>query len=149
MNLSTGNLLCTPGFTKIRFEILTAFQCNKISEDYSPLFNIYYLPGILEFFFLNFESFSEPAAPAPKAAQGDFAQLNASQLAEFDQFLLNNSYVSGFAPSQDDVVRFLQIKLVPEGLKNVARWWRHISSFQSEFDSLPGDRNQKPTPGTA
>merc|ERR1712227_845259 len=93
--------------------------------------------------------YEEPAAPAPKAAQGDFAQLNASQLAEFDQFLLNNSYVSGFAPSQDDVVRFLQIKLVPEGLKNVARWWRHISSFQSEFDSLPGDRNQKPTPAAA
>lgn len=50
MNLSTGNPLCTPGFTKIRFEILTAFQCNKISEDYSPLFNIYNLPGFFDFF---------------------------------------------------------------------------------------------------
>merc|ERR1712088_1132246 len=89
--------------------------------------------------------YEEPAAPAPKAAQGDFDPLNSAQLAEFDTFLLNNSYVSGFAPSQDDVVRFLQIKLVPEGLKNVARWWRHIASFQAEFDSLPGDRNQKPT----
>merc|ERR1712088_1124832 len=89
--------------------------------------------------------YEEPAAPAPKAAQGDFAPLNSAQLAEFDTFLLQNSYVSGFAPSQDDVVRFLQIKLVPEGLKNVARWWRHIASFQAEFDSLPGDRNQKPT----
>merc|ERR1712088_594621 len=59
--------------------------------------------------------YEEPAAPAPKAAQGDFAPLNSAQLAEFDTFLLNNSYVSGFASSQD------------------------------EFDSLPGDRNQKPT----
>jgi len=90
--------------------------------------------------------YEEPAAPAPASsfAKGDYPELNAKQLAEFDAFLLDHSYASGFSASQDDVFRFLQIKLVPAELKNVQRWWKHISSFESEFDALPGVKNQPP-----
>merc|ERR1712083_489974 len=46
--------------------------------------------------------------------------------------------------TQDDVSRFLQIKLVPAALKNLQRWWKHISSFEGDFDSLPGVKGAPP-----
>lgn len=85
------------------------------------------------------------AAPARRAvsfSKGDIAEMTQKQLEEFDAYLLERSYVSGFSASQDDVFKFLQIKLLPDGLKNVQRWWKHISSFESEFATLPGDINQ-------
>lgn len=91
--------------------------------------------------------YEEPmeAAPARRAvsfSKGDIAEMTQKQLEEFDAYLLERSYVSGFSASQDDVFKFLQIKLLPDGLKNVQRWWKHISSFESEFATLPGDINQ-------
>ena len=68
------------------------------------------------------------------------------QLNELDAYLLDRSYVSGYSPSQDDVFKFLQIKLVPTGLNNVQRWWKHISSFEAQFDTLPGEK-KRPTQG--
>jgi len=72
--------------------------------------------------------------------------MSDKQLKELDDFLLDRSYVSGYSPSQDDVFKFLQIKLVPDGLNNVQRWWKHISSFEAEFHTLPGVKKQ-PTQG--
>lgn len=89
--------------------------------------------------------YEEPAAPAPAPAafaSGDYVTMTEKQLAEFDAYLLERSYVTGFSASQDDVFKFLQIKLVPDGLKNVQRWWKHISSFESEFETLPGDKKR-------
>merc|ERR1712149_101916 len=51
---------------------------------------------------------------------------------------------TGFTATQDDVSRFLQIKLVPAALKNLQRWWKHISSFEGDFDSLPGVKGAPP-----
>ena len=65
--------------------------------------------------------------------------MSDSELKQFDEYLLEHAYVSGFTPSQDDIFKFLQIKLVPQGLKNVQRWWRNISSYESEFETLPGE----------
>merc|ERR1712048_958877 len=93
--------------------------------------------------------YEEPAAPAASTigAKGDYAEMTSAQLKEFDNYLLEHSYVTGYSATQDDVNKFLQIKLVPEGLKNVQRWWKHISSFEAEFESLPGDKT-RPLKGT-
>jgi len=87
-----------------------------------------------------YEDPATPAAPSKSFSKGDYAEMTQKQLEELDAYLLENSYVSGFSASQDDVFKFLQIKLLPDGLKNVQRWWKHISSFESEFSTLPGEK---------
>merc|ERR1712226_832418 len=90
--------------------------------------------------------YEEPVEP-PKSsayAKGDFAAMSEKEMVDFDAFLLDRSYVTGFTATQDDVSRFLQIKLVPAALKNLQRWWKHISSFEGDFDSLPGVKGTPP-----
>jgi len=61
----------------------------------------------------------------------------AAGLEKFNKFLLDNAYVSGWVPTQADVALFKSIKSSPDGqYQNVARWWKNISSFSSEFDSF-------------
>merc|ERR1712110_135500 len=87
--------------------------------------------------------YEEPAEPKSNSfAKGDYPIMNDKQLKELDAYLLDRSYVTGFSPSQDDVFKFLQIKLVPDGLSNVQRWWKHISSFEAQFESLPGEKKE-------
>ena len=46
-----------------------------------------------------------------------------------------------YGPSQADVASFKGLKEQPDPTKypNAHRWHKHISSYQSEFSSLPGD----------
>lgn len=58
-------------------------------------------------------------------------------LEKFNNFLLDNAYVSGWVPTQADVTLFKSIKSSPDAkYQNVARWWKNISSFSSEFASF-------------
>ena len=46
-----------------------------------------------------------------------------------------------YGPSQADVASFKGLKEQPNAAKypNASRWYKHITSYQSEFSSLPGD----------
>merc|ERR1711881_628382 len=66
-----------------------------------------------------------------------FEVASAAGLEKFNKFLLDNSYVSGWTPTQKDVDIFKAIKSSPDGkYGNVLRWWKNISSYSSEFGSL-------------
>lgn len=62
---------------------------------------------------------------------------SAAGLEKFNDFLVNNAYVSGWVPTQADVTIFKSIGSSPDGkYQNVARWWKNISSYSSEFGSF-------------
>jgi len=66
---------------------------------------------------------------------GDVA--SAAGLEKFNAFLVNNAYVSGWTPTQQDVTIFKSIKSSPNAQHvNVLRWWKNINSYSSEFASL-------------
>lgn len=48
---------------------------------------------------------------------------------------------SSYGPSQADVATFKALKSTPEPAKypHAYRWYKHITSYESEFGSLPGD----------
>lgn len=48
------------------------------------------------------------------------------------------------APSQADVVTFKAFSGAPDAEKypHVARWYKHIASFEPEFSALPGDASK-------
>lgn len=48
------------------------------------------------------------------------------------------------APSQADVVTFKAFSAAPDAAKypHVARWHKHIASYESEFSTLPGDSSK-------
>lgn len=48
------------------------------------------------------------------------------------------------APSQADVVTFKAFTAGPDAAKfpHVARWYKHIASYESEFSTLPGDSSK-------
>ncbi|TCD62329.1 Translation elongation factor 1 beta [Steccherinum ochraceum] len=54
--------------------------------------------------------------------------------------LKSSSYVEGYTPSQADVLVFKAITSAPDASANpsISRWYNHIKSYTSEFDSLPG-----------
>ncbi|KAL4872763.1 hypothetical protein BDV12DRAFT_161476 [Aspergillus spectabilis] len=62
-------------------------------------------------------------------------------------FFASRSYVVGHEPSQADVVSFKAFSSAPDAEKypNVARWYKHIASYESEFSSLPGDSSKEYT----
>ncbi|TFK29131.1 hypothetical protein FA15DRAFT_691344 [Coprinopsis marcescibilis] len=63
-----------------------------------------------------------------------------ANLANLEQHLATRSYVEGYTPSQADVHVFKAISAAPDAAANphVARWYKHIQSYASEHDSLPG-----------
>ncbi|MCJ1475715.1 MutS protein msh5 [Lambiella insularis] len=67
--------------------------------------------------------------------------LTDTGLTMLNSWLTTRSYISGYGPSQADVVSFKGLKEAPPAAKypNAYRWYKHISSYQSEFSSLPGD----------
>ncbi|WFD29831.1 Translation elongation factor 1 beta [Malassezia sp. CBS 17886] len=66
---------------------------------------------------------------------------NADTLAKFDSFLGSKSYIDGHEPSQADVAVFEAVSSPDAGkYPNVARWHEHITSFQGQHGSLPGDK---------
>lgn len=48
------------------------------------------------------------------------------------------------SPSQADVVTFKAFSAAPDAEKypHVARWYKHIASYESEFSTLPGDASK-------
>lgn len=55
--------------------------------------------------------------------------------------------MDSYAPSQADVVTFKAVKSAPDAGKypHVARWYKHIASYEPEFSSLPGDASKEYT----
>lgn len=61
-----------------------------------------------------------------------------------NNYLATRSYIVGSAPSQADVVTFKAFSAAPDAAKfpHVARWYKHIASYESEFSTLPGDSSK-------
>ncbi|EED14018.1 elongation factor -1 beta,delta, putative [Talaromyces stipitatus ATCC 10500] len=55
--------------------------------------------------------------------------------------LASRSYIVSFSPSQADVAVFKDITSHPDlsQYPHVARWYKHIDTYKSEFATLPGD----------
>jgi len=62
-------------------------------------------------------------------------------LAMLNSWLTTRSYITGYGPSQADVVSFKAITQPPNVDKypHAYRWYKHIGTYESEFSSLPGD----------
>jgi len=58
-------------------------------------------------------------------------------LSKLEEYLSKRSYVEGYTPSQADVHVFKALSQ-DLGYPNVARWYKHIKSYEGEFASLPG-----------
>lgn len=75
-----------------------------------------------------------------------FSDLSsAAGLAQLNEFVADKSYIEGANASQADVVVYKAVGSKPDADKypNAARWFEHIASFSSEFESLPGDKDAK------
>ncbi|OQD69982.1 hypothetical protein PENDEC_c028G06758 [Penicillium decumbens] len=61
-----------------------------------------------------------------------------------NNFLATRSYIVGNGPSQADVVSFKAFSGAPDAAKypHVARWYKHIASYEDEFSTLPGDSSK-------
>ncbi|KAK5796567.1 hypothetical protein VI817_005852 [Penicillium citrinum] len=61
-----------------------------------------------------------------------------------NNYLATRSYIVGHAPSQADVVTYKAFTASPDAEKypHVARWYKHIASYESEFPTLPGDASK-------
>ncbi|EME87604.1 uncharacterized protein MYCFIDRAFT_47952 [Pseudocercospora fijiensis CIRAD86] len=64
-----------------------------------------------------------------------------------DNWVKTRSYIIGYGPSQADVKVFQAMKEGPkvEKFPHAYRWYKHISTFESEFSQLPGDPSKAPT----
>jgi len=58
-------------------------------------------------------------------------------LSKLEEHLSKRSYVEGYTPSQADVVVFKALSQ-DLGYPNVARWYKHIKSYEAEFSTLSG-----------
>ncbi|KAF9784515.1 hypothetical protein BJ322DRAFT_850880 [Thelephora terrestris] len=58
-------------------------------------------------------------------------------LAKLEEHLSKRSYVEGYTPSQADVAVFKALSQ-DLGYPNVARWYKHVRSYEAEFSTLPG-----------
>jgi len=71
-----------------------------------------------------------------------FTELAADAgLTVLNSWLETRSYITGTSPSQADVAVFNAVSRTPGPTKypQVARWYKHIGSFQDDFSTLPGD----------
>ncbi|KAL8724227.1 MAG: hypothetical protein Q9166_008072 [cf. Caloplaca sp. 2 TL-2023] len=67
--------------------------------------------------------------------------LSDAGLTMLESWVTTRSYIAGYGPSQADVASFKALPGPPkvEMYPHAWRWYKHISSYQSEFSSLPGD----------
>ncbi|KAJ9609890.1 hypothetical protein H2200_006219 [Cladophialophora chaetospira] len=58
-----------------------------------------------------------------------------------NNWLQTRSYISGYSPSQADVVSFKALKGQPavERYPHAYRWYNHVKSYDADFSTLPGD----------
>ncbi|KAJ5553511.1 Elongation factor 1-beta [Penicillium frequentans] len=61
-----------------------------------------------------------------------------------NNYLATRSYIVGNEPSQADAVTFKAFSAAPDAAKypHVARWYKHIASYEAEFSTLPGDASK-------
>ncbi|PPJ59211.1 hypothetical protein CBER1_05345 [Cercospora berteroae] len=64
-----------------------------------------------------------------------------------DNWVKTRSYIVGYGPSQADVKVFQSFSEQPkvEKYPHAYRWYKHISTFEPEFSSLPGDPSKAAT----
>ncbi|KAM3419241.1 hypothetical protein BST61_g5181 [Cercospora zeina] len=64
-----------------------------------------------------------------------------------DNWVKTRSYIVGYGPSQADVKVFQSFKEQPkvEKYPHAYRWYKHISTFEPEFSTLPGDPSKAAT----
>ncbi|XP_070565179.1 elongation factor 1-beta-like [Ptychodera flava] len=60
-------------------------------------------------------------------------------LKALNDFLADRSYIEGYTVSQADVVVYKALSGAPSAdLFHALRWYNHVKSYASQFDSLPG-----------
>ncbi|WVQ62180.1 hypothetical protein V866_006605 [Kwoniella sp. B9012] len=65
-----------------------------------------------------------------------------TDLKQLEQLLAGKSYIDGFQPTSADVEVFKGLGSAPEAtFPHTLRWYNHIKSYESEFDSLPKGTN--------
>ncbi|WVQ97458.1 hypothetical protein IAU59_004571 [Kwoniella sp. CBS 9459] len=65
-----------------------------------------------------------------------------ADIKQIEQLLAGKSYIDGFQPTSADVEVYKTLGKAPEATyPHTLRWYNHISSFSSEFDSLPKGTN--------
>ncbi|OAA53524.1 Translation elongation factor EF1B/ribosomal protein S6 [Cordyceps fumosorosea ARSEF 2679] len=66
------------------------------------------------------------------------------KLHPLNRWLITRSYIVPYAPSQADVACFKAIDAVPDASlhPHAARWYRHMTSYETEFADLPGDSSK-------
>jgi len=64
-------------------------------------------------------------------------------ISALNSYLTTRSYIVGYAPSQADVTVFKAIPKAPDADKypNAARWYKQINSYETDFETLPGDKS--------
>lgn len=70
--------------------------------------------------------------------------LTDAGLTVLNSWLTTRSYVAGYSASQADVAVFKALKSAPSSDKypHAARWYKHISSYDDDFATLPGDASK-------
>lgn len=73
--------------------------------------------------------------------------VNDAGVGLLDNWVKSRSYIAGYSPSQADVKCFQALQSAPDASKHpyASRWYKHISSFESDFSSLPGDPTKEYT----
>jgi len=86
-------------------------------------------------------------------ANGQVNPSDGKQLGEFNSHLSTQAYVNGYTPTQEDLTAFKAFggKAPAEGkFPHVARWYKHIASFQpTESASWPGQGASGGAPAAA
>ncbi|KAI5851993.1 elongation factor EF-1 beta subunit [Tricharina praecox] len=64
-------------------------------------------------------------------------------LSALNSWLTTRSYVVGYTPSQGDVTIYKAISSAPDSAKypNAARWYKNIHSYETDFETLPGEQS--------
>lgn len=72
---------------------------------------------------------------------GSYSKPSTPRIFLAQLFTLTAISTSRVAPSQADVAVFNGVSKSPDSAKypHVTRWYKHITSFQDEFSTLPGD----------
>ncbi|KAG6022716.1 hypothetical protein E4U19_007315 [Claviceps sp. Clav32 group G5] len=67
--------------------------------------------------------------------------LSDAGLTILNNWVQTRSYITGYSATQADVTCFKALQSSPDAQKypNAARWYKHIASFEDEFNSLSGD----------
>jgi len=70
--------------------------------------------------------------------------LTDAGLTVLNSWLTTRSYIIGYAPSQADVATYKGLKSAPDATKypHAARWYKHITSYSTEFATLAGDASK-------